>query len=417
VPGCSSGFDRMWGELLPIGRDPDSGGYRRFAWTAADLECREWFAATAAGLGLDVETDRNQNLWAWWLPPGWTGEPRDAFVAGSHLDSVPDGGAFDGPLGVVGALAAVEGLQHSGFVPARPIAVVVFADEEGARFGVACIGSRLACGLLDPARALALADSDGTSLAAALRAAGVDPASLGQDPGILGRIGLFVEAHVEQGRALGPAGAPLGIGSAIWPHGRWRLTFDGEANHAGTTTLRDRRDPVLTFAATALAARSRAQEHHSLATFGRVQVSPGATNSVASRVEAWLDARAPDQATLDAVVTAIWAGAADRASLDGVTVGLDAESTTAVVDFPAAPREHFRRVLGDLPVLPTGAGHDAGILASAGVPAGMLFVRNPTGVSHAPSEHADPADCHAGADALAALMADWCVETSGSAGG
>lgn len=404
---ASYGFDALWDSLLPLGLDTRTGGYRRFAWTDADLDCREWFTNAATKRGLAVQPDRNHNLWAWWLPPGWSGEPRDAFVAGSHLDSVPDGGAYDGPLGVVSALAAVDGLRRDGFVPRRPVAVVAFADEEGARFGVACIGSRLATGALRPERALNLRDDGGTTLAAALSHAGLDPGQIGPDREMLERIGLFVELHVEQGRALGPAGSALGIASDIWPHGRWRLGFEGEPNHAGTTLLGDRHDPMLTFAATALAARQRAQEHHALATFGRTTVEPGATNGIAASVHAWLDARAPDQATLDALVTSIWAGAADRAALDGTKVALDEESVTSRVEFAPAMRERLRTVLGDLPQLGTGAGHDAGILAAAGIPAAMLFVRNPTGVSHAPSEHAERDDCVAGADALARLVEDW----------
>ncbi len=109
-----STFDALWSELLPIGVTSVRGGYRRFAWSAADLEARAWFVAAGRARGLDVQTDRNGNLWAWWLPAGWSGEPREAFVSGSHLDSVPDGGAFDGPLGVVSALCAIDVLRSRG---------------------------------------------------------------------------------------------------------------------------------------------------------------------------------------------------------------------------------------------------------------------------------------------------------------
>src|SRR5215467_16185074 len=134
-------FTDLWAQLEPIGRDAGTGGYRRYSWSAADLECREWFTATAADLGLRPECDRNGNLWAWWAPPGVTGP---AIATGSHLDSVPDGGAFDGPLGIVSAFAAIDLLREQGFSPARPVVVAAFTEEEGARFGVACLGSRLA---------------------------------------------------------------------------------------------------------------------------------------------------------------------------------------------------------------------------------------------------------------------------------
>jgi len=388
-----TGFAQLWDELAPIGRRPD-GGYDRFAWTAVDAELRSWFRRTAEGIGLAVEPDRNGNLWAWWGTPG-----PGAVVTGSHLDSVPAGGAYDGPLGVVSALLAVADLRCRGVRPARPLAVVVFADEEGARFGVACAGSRLSTGSLDPDTARQLTDAAGTSLAGAVAAAGVDPAGLGRDEETLGRVGCFVELHVEQGRALQQ---PVGVATAIWPHGRWRCTFTGRADHAGTTRLVDRSDPVLPFAATALAARDAAARLGALATYGRVQVVPGGTNVVAASVTAFLDARAPDEATLTALVDDVRTAAAHHATGHGVRVELVEESRSPAVRFDAGLRDRLATLL-DAPLLPTGAGHDAGVLA-AHVPTAMLFVRNPTGTSHSPAETADRADCLAGVAALTAVL-------------
>ncbi|MFD7683901.1 M28 family peptidase, partial [Streptomyces sp. NPDC060187] len=137
-------FHSMWAELLPIGRSSASGGYRRFAWTGADTDCRAWFRQQAESRGLTCELDRNGNQWA------WLGDPAagDAVVTGSHLDSVPDGGAFDGPLGVVSSFAALDELRSRGARFTKPLAIVNFGDEEGARFGLACVGSRLAAGQL-----------------------------------------------------------------------------------------------------------------------------------------------------------------------------------------------------------------------------------------------------------------------------
>ena len=135
----STTFDGMWSAIESIGREPSTGGYRRYAWTHADTTLREWFAGEAAARGLDLATDRAGNQWAWWGDPdAAVAAGRPGVVIGSHLDSVPDGGAFDGPLGVVSALAVVEALTARGFVPSRPIAVANFIDEEGARFGIAC---------------------------------------------------------------------------------------------------------------------------------------------------------------------------------------------------------------------------------------------------------------------------------------
>ncbi|WP_308249972.1 allantoate amidohydrolase [Sphaerisporangium fuscum] len=392
-------FERTWDELAAIGGG-GAGGYRRFAWTPVDLDLRGWFADEAARRGMTCELDRNGNQWAWWGRPG-----PGAVVTGSHLDSVPGGGAFDGPLGVVSAFLAVDELRERGVEPARPIAVVNFADEEGARFGVACVGSRLLTGVLAPGDARALRDGDGVTLAEAMSAAGADPAAIGRDDEVLSRIGAFVELHIEQGRGLADLGAPVGVASAIWPHGRWRCTFHGEANHAGTTRLTDRRDPMLPFASTVLAARSAAERLGALATFGKVRVDPNGTNAIPSRVDAWLDGRAPDAATVEAMVDEIAGAARAAAAGHGVRVEVVAESVTPVVEFGDELRDRIAAVLGGAPALPTGAGHDAGIL-SARVPTAMLFVRNPTGVSHSPAEHADTADCLAGVSALAAVLSD-----------
>ena len=402
-------FDSLWTPILHVGRHNGTGGYRRYAWSDADLTLRDWFTACAEYRSLDVEEDRNGNLWAWWMPRGWIGDPSGAFVTGSHMDSVPDGGAYDGPLGVVSAFAAVDLLRARGIEPSVPIAVVAFSDEEGARFGVACIGSQLTTGALTPDRALGLRDSDGVTLAEALTRAGRSPLHLGADPALADRVGIFVELHIEQGRALDLIDRPLAIASSIWPHGRWEFDFTGEANHAGATRLVDRHDPMLAFASSVQAAREEATELHAVATFGKVEVAPNGTNAIPSQVRAWLDARAPDEATLHTLVTRIADQARGYAEADGVDLAVNTESTSPIVVFPCAERTRILRALthlGEIPVLPTAAGHDAGIL-SEHVPTAMLFVRNPTGISHSPVEFAESSDCHAGVAALADVMADW----------
>ncbi|MFG2299259.1 allantoate amidohydrolase [Actinacidiphila glaucinigra] len=395
----TSSFHGMWAELRPIGRDSGSGGYRRYAWTGADTDCRAWFRAQAESRGLAYELDRNGNQWAW-LGDATAG---DAVVTGSHLDSVPDGGAFDGPLGVVSSFAALDELRARGAAPVRPLAIVNFGDEEGARFGLACVGSRLTAGQLTADKARALRDGDGVTLAQAMERAGHDPEAIGPDPERLARIGAFVELHVEQGRALADTPHAVGVASAIWPHGRWRFDFHGEANHAGTTRLEDRRDPMLTYANTVLTARKKARLAGALATFGKVGVEPNGVNAIASLVRGWLDSRAADEATLAEVVAEIERAAAERGERDGVRVVVTRESFTPVVEFAHGLRDELVKLLGEVPVLPTGAGHDAGILSEA-VPTAMLFVRNPTGVSHSPAESATEDDCLAGVTALADVL-------------
>ncbi|MGZ6746218.1 MAG: allantoate amidohydrolase [Nocardioides sp.] len=388
-------FERMWRDLAPVGRSSASGGYFRQPYTSAEVELRAWFVAQCEARGLRVEADGLGNVVGWWEPEGATGP---AVLTGSHLDSVLDGGAYDGPLGVVSALAAVDVLRERGFVPGRPVGVSVFAEEEGSRFGLACLGSRLVAGAVAWETARALRDRDGVALEDALAAEGLDGTPLS-----LAGVGTFLELHVEQGRDLVDRGAAVGVASEIWPHGRFRFDFTGEAHHAGTTRMEDRADPMLTYAMTALAANKQARLAGERATFGRLEVAPNGTNAIPSRVTAWLDARCSDDQALADLVEAVTRQARERAGRDGTAVEVTAESVSSSVVFSpslaadlAADHEG-----GDWPVLPTQAGHDAGILSAADIPTAMLFVRNPTGVSHSPAESATVPDCLVGVSALA----------------
>ncbi|TDW17764.1 allantoate amidohydrolase [Kribbella kalugense] len=407
-------FESLWADQSAIGRHPETGGYTRGGWTPTEREATHWFLNQCAARGLPVESDSIGNLIAWWDPEDGRGAPStrsDAssgssatpgIVTGSHLDSVIDGGAFDGPLGVVSALAAVDRLRAEGFTPSVPIGIGAFVEEEGSRFGMPCLGSRIATGVLSAEKALALKDRAGIGLGEALEKAGIDPERVGPSP-LLQKMGTFVELHVEQGRGLT---APVGVASSIWPHGRFRFTFTGEANHAGTTLMEDRHDPMLTYAMTALAANKQARLAGARATFGRLSVEPNGTNAVPSQVTAWLDARAATDDVLQLLLAAITKQATERAERDGTTLEVTPESVSPIVDFPAGLRNRLVNVLDGAPVLPTGAGHDAGVFSAAGIPTAMLFVRNPTGISHSPAEYAEMDDCLAGVDALTAVLQD-----------
>jgi N-carbamoyl-L-amino-acid hydrolase len=226
---------------------------------------------------------------------------------------------------------------------------------------------------------------------------------------LLAQLGGYVELHIEQGRALADLDAALGIAGGIWPHGRWRLDFAGRADHAGTAALADRRDPMIPYAATVLAAREAAVEHGARATIGKVIAEPGAANAVCSAVRAWLDVRAPDGRTLEDTVDQILAAAGQESGANRVEMTSRPESFSPEVEFDPELAGRLAAALAargiEAPELPTGAGHDAGVLA-ARLPTAMLFVRNPTGVSHSPAEHAEGADCMAGVTALAAVLRD-----------
>lgn len=403
-------------EISGIGRDERRGGYSRHVFAEDELWLREWFTGHARKLGLSVLPDGNGNLWAWWGTPG-----PGAVLAGSHLDSVPGGGAYDGPLGVASALAAVSRLRAAGEQPSRPLAVVVFAEEEGSRFGRACLGSRLACGQVDPAQVRGLRDRDGVTFERAARYAGLDPSGLGPVRWAA-EAACFVELHVEQGRALADLGQPVAIGTAILAHGRWRLEFTGEGNHAGTTRMAGRRDPVVAAARAVLAARDLAlaadnapadsnpsdnsnKLRAARATLGRAEIVPGGTNVIASAATGWLDCRAGDDAELAALVAEITEAARGAAAAEGCAIAVTQESLSRLVEFHAGLRDRIVALLPGAPLLATGAGHDAGILAEV-IPTAMLFVRNPTGVSHAPGEAATDEDCRGGAGALTTVLRD-----------
>lgn len=401
-----------------VGLDPQRGGYSRPVFSTPEIDLRGWFIEQAQRRGLDVETDRNGVLWAWWGSPpsdAASAAGRGAVVTGSHLDSVPGGGAFDGPLGVASALIAVDKLRSRGITAGegstRPLAISVFPEEEGSRFGVACLGSRLMSGVIDPNRARSLRDADGTTFAEVCRANGVDPERLGPDPAGLNRIGQFVELHVEQGRGqidLGPAHGPehaVAIGSSVLGHGRWKFTISGQGNHAGTTLMKERADPMVAAARVVLAVQHVATDKDDArATVGRLEPIPGGTNVIAAKVELWLDVRHPDDAVTAALVTKIHGKAQIAAAEEGCSVTLTEESYSNTVHFDTALQSQLQNLLPHAAVLSTGAGHDAGVLA-ARVPSAMLFVRNPTGISHSPEEFVERDDAERGAEALADVLA------------
>jgi beta-ureidopropionase / N-carbamoyl-L-amino-acid hydrolase len=392
-------FEQMWRDLAAVGRSSSTGGYHRSTFAPAEREATAWFLEQCAARSLEVERDAFGNLAAWWRP---SASDRPGVLTGSHLDSVPDGGAYDGPLGVVSALAAVDVLRERGFTPSRSLGIAVFVEEEGSRFGLACLGSRLATGSLPWSSARSLQDRAAVSLEDAITGVELGDADLLRD------VGCFLELHVEQGRDLVHRDAAVGVASGIRPHGRYRFDFTGAANHAGTTRMEDRRDPMLTYAMTVLAANKQARLAGQRATFGRLDVHPNGTNAIPSRVTAWLDARAETLEDLDGMLAEVTRLAQDRAGRDGTALTVTPESKSAAVRFDAALA---RRVAapGGRPVIATMAGHDAGVLSAAGVPTAMLFVRNPTGVSHAPDEAAETSDCLAGVDALADTLQDLCA--------
>ena len=381
-------------QLAAIGRT--ESGWNRVAWTQGEADARAWFTAVAGGLGLDVHSDGAGTLWA--VTPDANGGA-DAWVCcGSHLDTQPNGGAYDGALGVVCALEAAATLLDADVPRARPLAVAAFVDEEGARFRTPCFASLAITGGLDIEHALDV-------MGDAVDIYGVTAESLRASQSQLDRVGCFLEVHVEQGRSLVDRGLALGVATVLAPRQRWRVTFRGESNHAGTTMMDDRRDALVAAARFVLAVDEVARARPgAVGTVGRLEVSPGSTNSVPGTVAASLDVRALDVATVDGIVGEL------RDRFGDAEFGFESRNDGAGFDPDLRAALSGAAAARGIPAgdLPSYAGHDAGILAPHR-PAAMVFVRNPTGQSHTPEESAADADCLAAAqvltDALARVLA------------
>lgn len=363
---------------------------------------REWMAP----LALDTRVDAAGNFRAV-RPASSPDAPR--LLVGSHLDTVPNAGAFDGILGVVLGLAILE---QVGSTPLPfSIELLGFSEEEGVRFGVPFIGSRALLGTLDAAL-LATVDDAGVSVAQAIRDFGLDPGGL-RDAGVSGRVLGVLEMHIEQGPVLDALDLPLGIVDAIVGLTRGQLRFDGRANHAGTTPMAGRADALAAAAEWVLAVESLARRTAGLvATVGRIDTEPGATNVIAGVCRCSLDVRHRDDRQRAIAVTQLLDAARAIAAARGLTAAWEARLEQPAIGMDArliGLLERATRGAG-LPVhhMSSGAGHDAMILA-ARVPAAMLFVRSPGGVSHHPDESVREEDVAAalrvGRDWILALAA------------
>jgi len=381
--------------LFEIGR---AAGTNRPGLGAGEQRAHDLVTGWMRDAGLEVSVDRAGNLFGRAagaepeLPEVWTG---------SHLDTPPDGGRFDGALGVVAGLDAAEAIAGSGGAR-HTVAVVAFRLEEGPRFGRGVFGSRAVVGRLDDDEA-DLVDADGITLGQAFAALGLGDA-LPDGPAAARLPGCFVEAHIEQGPSLAARGAALGVVTSIAGMAGIELVFTGRRGHAGTVPMPLRADALAAAAGFVRAAHDLACGlAGAVATIGRLDVSPGATNTIPGCVTAFADLRAPDAGALAALVDGAVAAARSAAEEAGCGVEVVPRWRYEPVAMHPGPMEALRRAVaaaGLEPVeLPSGAGHDAAILAEAGIPTAMLFVRSDAGgVSHAPEEDT-------GADAVAAAVA------------
>jgi allantoate deiminase len=356
---------------------------RPFA-TPAMRRAQELVSSWMREAGMVVTRDQVGNLRA-----RYDGTGEGVVLLGSHLDSVRDAGRYDGPLGVVVAISAVQRLHHAGRRLPFAIELLAFADEEGLRFGSTYIGSRAVAGRLTDEE-LTRADADGVTMAEAIRVFGGDPARLAEDRWRGERPLAYVEVHIEQGPLLESRGLPVGVVSAIAGQSRYDLTFTGEAGHAGTVPMGQRRDALV--AASAFVTAVAEEQPGLVATVGKLAVRPGAANVIPGEVQLTLDVRSPDDAQRRARCKALLDLASSIGRRRGVAVAATPVSErSAVACSPRVVALLKEAVGGDALELPSGAGHD-GVYMSELTDFGMLFVRCKGGISHNPAESVQTED-------------------------
>jgi N-carbamoyl-L-amino-acid hydrolase len=388
-------LNRRLAELSGFGRN-ELGGVTRVAYGDADLAARAWLMERMREARLDVTIDTAGNIigrrsgGAAGLTP---------LMTGSHIDSVPEGGAYDGCVGAMGALEVAETLADHDIALRHPLEVVIFQNEENGK-----VGSRALEGE-DPATYMDLPTHSGKTVREGIRAIGGDPDRIAEARRAPGSIAAFVELHIEQGEVLEAAGARIGVVEGIVGIKRWLVNVEGFANHAGTTPMDRRRDALLAAArfVDAVHRVARAEPGRHVATVGRLEARPGAPNVIAGRAEVSLEIRDLDLGKVDALFARM------RAAADaiGEETGTRFEYAETYLTLPARADEGVRAVIAEAASglglrtlsLPSGAGHDAQEIARL-APMGMIFVPSIGGISHSAEERSRPEDIEAGANVL-----------------
>jgi beta-ureidopropionase / N-carbamoyl-L-amino-acid hydrolase len=384
--------------------DPDESGWTRRVFTRPFAESRPWLASTMADAGLEVRIDPSGNI----IGTLRGGEPGALpIVTGSHTDTVAGGGRFDGILGVLGAIEAVRSLRDQGVELGRDLVVVDFLGEEPNDFGLSCVGSRAITGELSEEHLL-LRDPSGRPMADAFADMGIDPGGV-FDARWESPVLAFVELHIEQGPVLEAAGQPIGVVEAIAGISRFRATFEGRGDHAGTMPMGMRRDAACAAAEGVLALESIAAGDEGVATSGVLDLVPGSINIVPEHATLWGELRSTDPEWLrvrrglfdEAVVSA---GQKRRVVTDVAWLS-NTNPTPCEDDLQAAIEVASARLGMSTMRLPSGAGHDA-VQMAALAPVGMIFVPSKGGRSHVPEEWTDPAECAVGIHVLAQTILD-----------
>jgi beta-ureidopropionase / N-carbamoyl-L-amino-acid hydrolase len=382
--------------LSAFGANPQ-GGVSRVAFSAADRAGRDYIKTLMRGAGLEVRVDAAGNI---------IGRRRGSdaslptIMLGSHIDSVPEGGNYDGAVGVIGAIEAIELLREGGLATRHSVEVVSFTDEEGALVGSAAMAGLLESGALD------VESHSGLTVREGIRAVGGDPDRLKEARRKPGEIGAYLELHIEQGAILDEAGVDIGVVEGIVGIRWWDVTVEGFANHAGTTPMDRRRDALLSAAELALAVNKVATSMpgRQVATVGRIRAEPGAPNVIPGRVTLSLEIRDLSAEKMESVFRAIEAEAMKIAGARDTPIAFE-EIDIAVI--PAPTDERLRRLVSESAEslglshrrMPSGAGHDAQDIAHI-APIGMIFVPSEGGISHSPKEYTAPTDMANGVSVL-----------------
>lgn len=383
-------------ELSAIGRDP-AGGWSRIGFTEPEREAHRLFASWAAEVGLQTVQDAIGNSYA--RRPGKGGQ----LMMGSHLDTVPLGGNFDGAAGVVAAIEAAAILARE--VLSHPLTVVGFSCEEGARFTVPCIGSRAIAGHLVASRLQALRDASGVSAYDAARACGLHPERLEEDVWPQGSVAAYLELHIEQGRVLEEADRRIGVVDTIAGSTRIEVFLAGHSDHSGATPMELRQD-ALVGAAEVIATVEKAarRSRTTVATVGRIDVSPNVVTIVPGEVRFTVDIRDIDPLRQREVAGEVLADVQRTASRRGLHADARLLHDQSPFVLHHWVREQLAAAADELHVgyrvMPSGAGHDAGFVSMV-APVGMLFVPSRGGISHAPDEWSEAEDIALGAVVLA----------------
>lgn len=395
--------DRLWARLMELGEigKQSSGGVTRYSFTLDESRAKELVIAYMKEAGLAVREDAAGNI----IGRREGTNPEAAVVlTGSHIDTVPDGGMFDGALGVLSAIEALQRMDELEIRNVHPIEVIAFTDEEGSRFGFGMIGSRAVAGTLRQ-EDLEQRDEQAVSIADAMRSAGLAPERIGEAAKPPHEVKAYVELHIEQGRVLEnlnkPVGLVTGIAGPLWQ----QFTLSGQAGHAGATPMPLRRDPMQAAAEILNYIYAEAKKYeNAVATVGKLRTLPGGVNVIPGEVQFSLDLRDIDEAERDRLEASIRAYSQQVCEKLGIELRIDLLQRVAPAPSSPMVQEAVAQAgklagLSELPRLVSGAGHD-GMQFSSLWPLGMIFVRSRNGISHNPEEWSSSEDCTAGTEVL-----------------